>query len=92
MTDKDDATNTPAGEGTGPVEAEAAHGATAPPAPIAPPTPRPIPPAGGFQAQAAAAEEPGGPLALLKRRPALPITLAGGIAALIALLVLRKRR
>ena len=90
--DKDDATNLPAGQGTGPVEAKAVPDATAPPAPIAPPTPRPIPPAGGFQAQAAAAEEPGGPLALLKRRPALPITLAGGIAALIALLVLRKRR
>ena len=56
---------------------------------IAPPPPRPIPPEGGFQA---AAEEPGGPLALLRRRPALPITLAGGIAALIAILVLRKRR
>ena len=90
--DTDDAANIPAGEGTRAVEADAVHDAPAPPAPIAPPTPRPIPPAGGFQAQAAAAEEPGGPLALLKRRPALPITLAGGIAALIALLVLRKRR
>jgi hypothetical protein len=97
--DKADATNLPAGEGTGPasegtgpVEAEAVPDATPPPAPIPPPTPRPIPPAGGFQAQTAAAEEPGGPLALLKRRPALPITLAGGIAALIALLVVRKRR
>jgi LPXTG-motif cell wall-anchored protein len=29
---------------------------------------------------------------VLKRRPALPITLAGGIAALIGFLVLRRRR
>jgi len=90
--DKADATTMPSSESTGPAEAEAVPDATAPPAPIAQPSPRPIPPAGGFQAQAAAAEEPGGPLALLKRRPALPITLAGGIAALIGLLVLRKRR
>jgi len=54
--------------------------------------PRPIPPEGGFQAHASDGKESGGPLALLKRRPALPITFAGGIAALIALLVLRKRR
>ena len=62
-----------------------------PPAPIAPPPPRAIPPEGGFH-HATGSAESGGPLALLKRRPALPITLAGGIAALIALLVLRKRR
>ena len=63
-----------------------------PPAPIASAPPRPIPPEGGFQAHASGGEDSGGPLALLKRRPALPITFAGGIAALIALLVLRKRR
>jgi len=63
-----------------------------PPAPIAAAPPRPIPPEGGFQAHASGGEESGGPLALLKKRPALPITFAGGIAALVALLVLRKRR
>ena len=92
--DKDETTSMPTTttttKATGP--AEAVPDATAPAAPIAPPAPRPIPPAGGFQGQAAAAEEPGGPLGLLKRRPALPISLAGGIAALIALLVVRKRR
>ena len=71
-------------KGTGPSE-------PTPAAPIAPPPPRAIPPEGGFQ-HATGGEESGGPLALLKRRPALPITFAGGIAALIALLVLRKRR
>jgi len=59
---------------------------------IAPPPPRPIPPEGGFQAPQSDAEESGGRLAVLKRRPALPITLAGGIAALIGILVLRRRR
>jgi hypothetical protein len=68
-------------------------GGSAPAAPIPGPAPKPIPPEGGFQAQQGGAEESGGgPLALLKRRPALPITLAGGIAALIGFLVLRKRR
>ena len=61
------------------------------PARIAAPPPRAIPPEGGFQAQQAA-EESGGPLALLRKRPALPITLAGGIAALIGVLILRRRR
>jgi hypothetical protein len=58
---------------------------------IAPPPPRPVPPEGGFQAPEDA-EDSDGKLAALKRRPALPITLAGGIAALIAILVLRRRR
>ena len=90
-TDGEDATaSMPTTKGTGP--AEPVPSATAPPAPIAPPPPRAIPPEGGFQAHEAGAEESGGPLALLKRRPALPITLAGGIAALIAILVLRRRR
>jgi hypothetical protein len=74
----------PATKGTGSVEPT--------PVPIAPPAPRPIPPEGGFQAQQGDARQPGGKLAVLKRRPALPITLAGGIAALIGFLVLRKRR
>ena len=74
----------PETKGTGPAEPT--------PARIAPSPPRAIPPEGGFQAQQAAAEESGGPLALLRKRPALPITLAGGIAALIGILVLRKRR
>jgi len=52
-----------------------------------------IPPEGGFQAHdSAGSGESGGKLAVLKRRPALPIALAGGIAALIALLAFRKRR
>jgi hypothetical protein len=90
-TDAEDATaSMPTTKGTGP--AEPVPNATAPPAPIAPPTPRAIPPEGGFQAHEAGEENSGGPLALLKRRPALPITFAGGIAALIAILVLRKRR
>jgi hypothetical protein len=90
-TDAEDATaSMPTTKGTGP--AEPVPNATAPPAPIAPPTPRAIPPEGGFQAREAGAEQPGGPLALLERRPALPITFAGGMAALIAILVLRKRR
>ena len=74
----------PVTKGTGPAEPT--------PARIAPSPPRAIPPAGGFQAQTGETEKPGGPLALLRRRPALPITLAGGIAALIGFLVLRKRR
>ena len=73
----------PETKGTGPAEPT--------PARIAPSPPRAIPPEGGFQAQQAA-EESGGPLALLRKRPALPITLAGGIAALIGFLILRKRR
>jgi hypothetical protein len=92
----DDATGTSTGDdpaagdmpvtkGTGPIEPT--------PARIAPSPPRAIPPEGGFQGQQGGAEESGGgPLALLKRRPALPITLAGGIAALIGILVLRRRR
>ena len=76
--------------GTGP--AQPVPDATAPPATIPPPAPRAIPPEGGFQAHQGGAEEPAGKLALLKRRPALPITLAGGIAGLIAILLLRRRR
>ena len=79
----------PVTQDTGPAETTPAEPT---PARIAPSPPRAITPEGGFQAQQAAAEEPGGPLALFRRRPALPITLAGGIAALIAILVLRKRR
>ncbi len=78
----------PVTKGTGPAEPT--------PDRIAPPPPRAVPPEGGFQApqapQAPKDDQPGGKLALLKRRPALPITLAGGIAALIGFLVLRKRR
>jgi len=74
----------PETKGTGPAEPT--------PARIAPSPPRAIPPEGGFQAQATQAEESGGPLALLRKRPALPIILAGGIAALIGFLALRKRR
>jgi hypothetical protein len=74
----------PVTKGTGPAEPT--------PARIAPAPPRAIPPEGGFQARPGDTEDSGGPLALLKRRPALPITLAGGIAALIGILVLRRRR
>jgi hypothetical protein len=67
--------------------------ASAPPAPIPGPAPKAIPPEGGFQAQEAADDESrGGPLALLTKKRALPIVLAGGIAALIGVLVLRRRR
>jgi hypothetical protein len=51
-----------------------------------------ISPEGGSQSPTGDAEDSGGRLAVLKRRPALPITLAGGIAALIGVLVLRRRR
>jgi hypothetical protein len=78
------ASDMPVTKGTGPAEPT--------PARIAPSPPRAIPPEGGFQARQRGTEEPGGPLALLKRRPALPITLAGAIAALIAILVFRRRR
>lgn len=84
------AASMPTTKGTGP--AEPVPHATAPPTPISPPTPRAIPPEGGFQAHEAGAEESGGPLAVLKRRPALPIALAGAIAGLIALLAIRNRR
>ena len=68
-------------------------GATEPtPDRIASPPPRMIPPEGGFQAPTGDDGGSGGKLAVLKRRPALPITLAGGIAALIGFLVLRRRR
>lgn len=89
-TDEGATPDMPITKGTGP--AEPVPNATAPPAPIAPPAPRAIPPEGGFQAQEAGADESGGKFAMLKKRPALPITFAGGIAALIAILVLRKRR
>jgi hypothetical protein len=80
----------PVTKGTGP--AEPVPHATAPPAPIAPPPPRAIPPEGGFQAQESGEDGSSGPLAVLKRRPALPVTLAGAIAGLIILLALRRRR
>ena len=67
--------------------------ASVPPAPIPGPAPKAIPPEGGFQAQEAAEDEGrGGPLALLTKTRALPIVLAGGIAALIGVLALRRRR
>ena len=74
----------PETKGTGPTEPT--------PDRIAPAAPRAIPPEGGFQAQQRGAEQSEGKLAVLKRRPALPLTLAGGIAALIGILVLRRRR
>jgi hypothetical protein len=84
-TDTGAAADMPVTKGTGAAEPT--------PARIPPPPPRPIPPAGGFQAaQDDSASGVGGKLAVLKRRPALPITLAGGIAALIGFLVLRRRR
>ena len=88
-TDDGAAGDMPVTKGTGP--AEPVPNATAPPAPISPPPPRAIPPEGGFQAHQEG-DESGGKLALLKKRPALPIALAGGIAGLIALLAFRRRR
>ena len=74
-------------------QAPAAPQAQAPAAPIPAPAPKAIPPEGGFQAQEAADDDArGGPLALLTKKRALPIVLAGGIAGLIGLLVLRRRR
>src|SRR3954468_5167761 len=61
-------------------------------APIPPPAPTPIPPEGGFQREAAGEEPSSGPLAVLKRRPAIPVAIAGAIAGLIAVLVVRRRR
>jgi hypothetical protein len=65
---------------------------SAPAAPIPGPAPKPVPPEGGFQAQEAGTDSRGGPLALLTKKRALPIILAGGIAALIGVLALRRRR
>ena len=62
------------------------------PAPIPPPAPTPIPPEGGFQREAPGEEPSRGPLAALKRRPLIPAALAAAIAALIAVLALRRRR
>jgi hypothetical protein len=62
------------------------------PAPIPPPAPTPIPPEGGFQREPAGEEPSSGPLAALKQRPLIPVALAAAIAALIALLALRRRR
>jgi hypothetical protein len=78
----------PSAPQTSPAESAAAVSAT----PIPGPAPKVIPPEGGFQAQAAADEGRGGPLARLTKKRALPIVLAGGIAGLIGLLVLRRRR
>jgi hypothetical protein len=72
--------------------ADPAPAASAPPAPIPAPAPRVVPPEGGFQAHEAREQERGGPLALLKRRPAIPVALAAAIAGAIAVLVLRRRR
>ena len=58
------AADMPVTKGTGPAEPT--------PARIAPPPPRAIPPEGGFQAQQDAADEPGGPLALLTQAPGAP--------------------
>jgi hypothetical protein len=71
---------------------DAAPAASAPPTPIPAPAPRVVPPEGGFQAHEAREQERGGPLALLKRRPAIPVALAAAIAGAIAVLVLRRRR
>ncbi len=65
---------------------------SAPAAPIPAPVPQAIPPEGGFQAHEPDDDARGGPLALLTKKRALPIVLAGGIAALIGLLALRRRR
>ena len=62
------------------------------PAPIPPPAPTPIPPEGGYQREAAGEEPSSGPLAALKRRALIPVALAAAIAALIAVLALRRRR
>jgi hypothetical protein len=87
----------PASDGEPAAEAEPAAGrepaASAPPVPIPGPAPKAIPPEGGFQAQPAADDDSrGGPLALLTKKRALPVVLAGGIAALIGVLALRRRR
>jgi hypothetical protein len=62
------------------------------PSPIPPPAPTPIPPEGGYQREAAGEEPSSGPLAAVKRRPLIPVALAAAIAALIAVLALRRRR
>jgi hypothetical protein len=62
------------------------------PTPLPPPAPTPLPPEGGFQRGAVDEEQPSGPLAVFKRRPAIPAALAGAIAGLIAVLVVRRRR
>jgi len=86
-----DAEPTTTTQGTGP--AEPVPNASAPPAPIPTPAPQAIPPEGGFQAQEAGDDGgSSGPLALFTRRPAIPIALAGAIAGLITVLVVRKRR
>lgn len=66
--------------------------ATPTPAPIPPPAPQVVPPEGGFQGDDAGAKGATGPLARLKRRPAVPAVIAGAIAGLIAVLALRRRR
>ena len=55
----------------------------------------PLPPQGGYQREAPGEESgqgSGGPLAALKRRPAIPVALASAVAGLIAVLVVRRRR
>jgi len=66
--------------------------ASPPPTPIPPPAPTVLPPEGGFQGAEDDDGGDGGPLGFLKRRPALPVALAGAIAGLIAVLALRRRR
>ena len=90
-TPRPDAASAPETRGTGPTGPDAA--ASAPPTPLPPPAPTPIPPEGGFQREPG--EVPsggGGPLAALKRRPAIPVALAGAIAGLVAVLLVRRRR
>jgi PRC-barrel domain protein len=82
--------STPITKGTGP--AESGPHASAPPTPIPDPAPQPVPPEGGFQSPKDGGGESGGPLSALTGRPAIPIALASAIAALIAVLVVRKRR
>lgn len=77
----------PQAQAQAPTQAEAQE----PAVPIPGPAPKAIPPQGGFQAQEADDEGRGGPLALLTNKRALPLVLAGGIAALIGLLALRRR-
>ena len=77
---------------TGTGVSEPRSSASAPPTPIPPPAPHVVPPEGGFQGEERGDTDSGGPLGLLKRRPALPVALAGAIAGLIAVLALRRRR
>jgi hypothetical protein len=63
-----------------------------PPVPIPEPAPQVIPPSGGYQGEQTGDGASGGPLGVLKRRPAIPVAIAAAIAGLIAVLALRRRR